>query len=138
MEPVETGKSALTLSSPRPLSAQELEPRVHREQEDGPLSEVLDDDDESRAEVLEAPDAVDPDSFLVDFVDAPLSDVVLYMAELTGENIVYGGELTGRVTFHGARPVTREQVMEVFAIALESNGYVLEHRDEFYVVIPAR
>ena len=138
VEPAGTEKSALTLSSLRPVSDPELDPRVYREQEDGPPSEELDDDDETRADELDAPDAVDADSFLVDFVDTPLSDVVLYMTELTGENIVYSGDLTGRVTFHGARPVTREQAFEVFAIALEANGYALEHRDDFYVVVPAR
>jgi hypothetical protein len=137
VEPVVASPSPVTFASSSRGPDSVLERQVHQEPDESTPA-VLDGDDETRAEELEAPDAVEPDSFLVDFVDAPVSDVVLYMAEITGENIVYSGELKGRVTFHGARPVTREQAFEVFTIALEGSGYALEHRDDFYVVVPVR
>ncbi len=59
----------------------------------------------------------------LDFVDAPLSDVVKFFVEVLGDNIVLPDDIKGSVTIISHKPVSKAVAREVFYSALEVNGY---------------
>ena len=59
----------------------------------------------------------------IDFVDAPLSDVVKYMAEITGRNFILTEDLKGTVTIISHQPVSVAEAYEAFLSAMEMSGY---------------
>ena len=59
----------------------------------------------------------------IDFVDAPLSDVVKYMAEITGRNFILNDDLKGEVTIISHQPVSVAEAYEAFLSAMEMEGF---------------
>ena len=59
----------------------------------------------------------------IDFVDAPLSDVVQYFARITGRNFILTDDLKGDVTIISHKQVTVAEAYEAFLSALETAGY---------------
>ncbi|MFZ5481031.1 MAG: type II secretion system secretin GspD [Myxococcota bacterium] len=59
----------------------------------------------------------------MDFADAPLMDVVKYMAEITCRNFILSKELSGNVTIISHQQVTVAEAYEAFLSALEVAGY---------------
>ncbi|MFT5681904.1 MAG: general secretion pathway protein D [Myxococcota bacterium] len=59
----------------------------------------------------------------IDFVDAPLSDVVKYFARITGRNFILTDDLKGDVTIISHKQVTIAEAYEAFLSALETSGY---------------
>lgn len=59
----------------------------------------------------------------MDFVDAPVGDVVKYMAEITCRNFILSDELKGNVTIISHQQVTVGEAYEAFLSALEVVGY---------------
>jgi general secretion pathway protein D len=59
----------------------------------------------------------------MDFVDAPVGDVVKYMAEITCRNFILSQELKGNVTIISHQQVTVGEAYEAFLSALEVVGY---------------
>lgn len=59
----------------------------------------------------------------IDFVDTPLTDVVKFMAEITGRNFIMTDELKGEVTIISHQPVTVSEAYEAFLSALQMAGY---------------
>lgn len=59
----------------------------------------------------------------IDFVDTPLSDVVKYMADITGRNFILTDDLKGKITIISHQPVTVGEAYEAFLSALEMAGY---------------
>jgi general secretion pathway protein D len=59
----------------------------------------------------------------IDFVDAPLSDVVKYMAEITGRNFILNDKLKGEVTIISHQPVSVSEAYEAFLSAMEMEGF---------------
>jgi general secretion pathway protein D len=59
----------------------------------------------------------------IDFVDAPLSDVVQYFARITGRNFILTDDLKGDVTIISHTKVTIAEAYEAFLSALETAGY---------------
>ncbi len=59
----------------------------------------------------------------IDFVDTPLSDVVKFMAQVTGRNFILTDDLKGEVTIISHKPVSVRTAYEAFISALEVHGY---------------
>jgi len=59
----------------------------------------------------------------IDFVDAPLSDVVKYMAEITGRNFILNDDLKGEITIISHQPVSVAEAYEAFLSAMEMEGF---------------
>lgn len=59
----------------------------------------------------------------IDFVEASLSDVVKYFAQVTGRNFILTDDLKGEVTIISHKPVPVRTAYEAFISALEVHGY---------------
>ena len=59
----------------------------------------------------------------IDFVETPLSDVVKFMAQVTGRNFILTDDLKGEVTIISHKPVPVSTAYEAFISALEVHGY---------------
>ena len=59
----------------------------------------------------------------IDFVETPLSDVVKFMAQVTGRNFILTDDLKGEVTIISHSPVPVRTAYEAFISALEVHGY---------------
>jgi general secretion pathway protein D len=59
----------------------------------------------------------------IDFVETPLSDVVKFMAQVTGRNFILTDDLKGEVTIISHKPVPVRTAYEAFISALEVHGY---------------
>jgi len=59
----------------------------------------------------------------IDFVDTPITDLVKYMAEITGRNFILGDKLSGKITIISHKPVTVAEAYEAFLSALSVAGY---------------
>jgi general secretion pathway protein D len=59
----------------------------------------------------------------INFVDAPLSDVVKYMAEITGRNFILNDDLKGEVTIISHQAVSVPEAYEAFLSAMEMEGF---------------
>ncbi len=69
------------------------------------------------------PVATGADKINLDMVDTPLSDVVKFMAEITGRNFILTDDLKGEITIISHQPVTVGEAYEAFLSALEMAGY---------------
>jgi general secretion pathway protein D len=75
-------------------------------------------------ESRQKPAVVDPNAKVtIDFVDTPLSDVIKYMAEITGRNFILADSVKGNVTIISHQPVTVAEAYEAFLSAMEMSGY---------------
>lgn len=59
------------------------------------------------------------------FDDTDIRTVLLYLSELSGENIIYGSDVRGTVTCITPAPLTPEQAIAVLHGLLESQGLTL-------------
>jgi general secretion pathway protein D len=59
----------------------------------------------------------------MDYVDAPVGDVVKYMAEITCKNFIIKDDLTGKITIISHQQVSVSEAYEAFLSALEVVGY---------------
>ncbi len=67
---------------------------------------------------------VEPKSKItMDYVDAPLGDVVKYMAQVTCRNFILSDDLKGQVTIISHQQVSVSEAYEAFLSALEVAGY---------------
>ncbi len=84
----------------------------------GEESQARPDEDRQRPPIL------DPNAMVtIDFVDTDISDLIKYMAEITGRNFILGDKLSGKVTIISHEQVTVAAAYEAFLSALEVAGY---------------
>ena len=72
----------------------------------------------------------------MDYVDAPVGDVVKYMAEITCKNFIIKDDLSGKVTIISHQQVTIDEAYEAFLSALEVNGYTTVQVGKNTKVVP--
>ena len=72
----------------------------------------------------------------MDYVDAPVSDVVKYMAEITCKNFIIKDDLSGKITIISHQQVTIDEAYEAFLSALEVNGYTTVQVGKNTKVVP--
>lgn len=59
----------------------------------------------------------------MDYIDAPVADVVKYMAEITCKNFIIKDDLSGKITIISHQQVSVSEAYEAFLSALEVVGY---------------
>jgi general secretion pathway protein D len=72
----------------------------------------------------------------MDYVDAPVSDVVKYMAEITCRNFIIKDDLSGKITIISHQQVGVDEAYEAFLSALEINGYTTVQVGKNTQVVP--
>ena len=72
----------------------------------------------------------------MDYVDAPVGDVVKYMAEITCRNFIIKDDLSGKVTIISHQQVGVDEAYEAFLSALEINGYTTVQVGKNTQVVP--
>lgn len=67
---------------------------------------------------------------LLNFKDTEISDIVDFMSEITGKNIVLSQDVKGKITLTSSRPVSIEEAYNLFTLILAMNGYsVIEDKN---------
>ena len=64
-------------------------------------------------------------SVRLQFEDTDIRTVLLYLADLTGETIMYGKDVQGTVTCIAPRPMCRDEALQVIYSLLETQGFTL-------------
>lgn len=72
----------------------------------------------------------------MDFVDAPVMDVVKYMAQIMCKNFILGEDLKGQVTIISHQQVSASEAYEAFLSALEVAGYTTVDVGRITKVVP--
>lgn len=74
----------------------------------------------------------------VDFKEAPLEDLVRFMARLTGRSFLVDPAVAGRrVTWLAPRALSPQEAWEAFTVTLAQMGLVVQRQGRFYRVAPA-
>jgi general secretion pathway protein D len=73
----------------------------------------------------------------INYVNAPLTDVIRSLAVALGQNVVLSDVPDARVTFSTPTPVARQDLGQVLESILESNGLVLVQSGPLARVVPA-
>ncbi|MBN1946133.1 MAG: type II secretion system secretin GspD [Bradymonadales bacterium] len=71
----------------------------------------------------------------IDFPQAPLSEVVLWMSALTGQNFIIAEGVEGTITIIGPTPVTIEEAYRAFLAALHMNGLTIVPYGSFLRIV---
>jgi general secretion pathway protein D len=96
--------------------------------DDGGAEEEVEEEKEQKVNIgsktsSKPPDITGSNQVTIDFVDTPLTELVEFMARITGRNFILTNELKGKVTIISHRSVTVPEAYEAFLSALESLGY---------------
>ncbi|MCB9742764.1 MAG: type II secretion system secretin GspD [Alphaproteobacteria bacterium] len=83
------------------------------------------------------PPCLDPSAMVtIDFVDANITDLVKYFAEISCKNFILSEELKGEITIISHSPVTVASAYEAFLAALSTAGYTTVRVGDIYKVVP--
>jgi general secretion pathway protein D len=91
---------------------------------------------EAAASKQKAPCMPSKGKITMDYVDAPVGDVVKYMAEITCRNFIIKDDLSGKVTIISHQQVGVDEAYEAFLSALEINGYTTVQVGKNTQVVP--
>ena len=84
------------------------------------------------------PIEVDEVRVTLDFVDAPLSDITLWVSELTGANFMLTEDLSERrITVISGTPVSIREAVELYLAALYMHGLTVVPHGGFARIVPA-
>lgn len=73
----------------------------------------------------------------INFVDAPLSDVLALVTKTTGRRFILSGDMgTTKISVFSPRPICPDEVDELLDSALAAQGLTLVKRGRFEVVTP--
>lgn len=72
----------------------------------------------------------------IDFIDKPIMDLVQYMAEITGRNLILGDKLSGNITIISHKPVSVGEAYEAFLSALSMAGYTTVTTGNATTIVP--
>ena len=72
----------------------------------------------------------------IDFVDAPITDVIKHFAEVMGRNFILTDDLKGEITIISHTKVSRSAAWEAFVSALAVEGYTLVTTGNMTKVVP--
>ncbi len=118
--PPALGRPDADVPPPPPLGAQPVEPQAAAPQAPTPVTPNGGEGSINGKVVPCAPPNV---RVAMDYVDAPVMDIVKYMAEITCRNFILSEELRGQVTIISHQQVTASEAYEAFLSALEVVGY---------------
>lgn len=111
-------------------------------QDDAEESETEEGEEAEEAEEAPAPERqrppqLPPDARIaIDFVDAPITDVIKHFAEVMGRNFILTDDLKGEITIISHSKVSRSAAWEAFVSALAVEGYTLVTTGNMTKVVP--
>ncbi len=70
-----------------------------------------------------------------DFPNASLMEVTKHIQKLTGLNLLYSGELKGKVSISAPTPITVGDAWQAYLSALNMNGYTIINAGSFYRIV---
>jgi general secretion pathway protein D len=73
---------------------------------------------------------------LLNFKDADISDVVNFMATLTGKNIVLSEDVKGNITLTSGKPVSLKEAWDLFTIVLAMNNLAVIEDKSLVKIVP--
>ena len=81
-------------------------------------------------------DPIDPTTqFELDFVNAPIRDIVELMADITEKNFILTDELKGEITIISHKPVNRDAAYQAILSALEQAGFTIVEVNGIHKVV---
>jgi general secretion pathway protein D len=86
--------------------------------------------------ILETAKAKESDGHIINFKEAPLSEVIPVFAELLGIKVAVPPNLKGTVTLHSGGPLRADEVLPLLVTLLELNGYALVNNGGVFSVVP--
>jgi len=86
--------------------------------------------------ILETAKAKEGEGRIINFKEAPLSEVIPVFADLLGIKIAVPPNLKGSVTLHSGGPLRVDEVLPLFVSVLELNDYGLVNEGGVFSVVP--
>jgi general secretion pathway protein D len=86
--------------------------------------------------ILETAKAREAEGRIINFKEAPLSEVIPVFAELLGISVAVPPNLKGTVTLHSGGPLRADEVLPLFVTVLELNGFALVNDGGIFSVVP--
>ena len=81
-------------------------------------------------------DPIDPTTqFELDFVNAPIRDIIELMADITEKNFILTEELQGEITIISHKPVNRDAAYQAILSALEQAGFTIVEVNGIHKVV---
>ena len=82
-----------------------------------------------------AADAGDTNGLRMNFRNAPLDQVLEYLSEAAGFQIVLDTTISGNVTVISSHPMTRDEAVDLLNSVLNKNGYAAIRSDPFLTIV---
>lgn len=86
--------------------------------------------------ILETAKKKEDQGRIINFKDAPLSEVIPVFADLLGITVAVPPGLKGAVTLHSGGPLRADEVLPLFVTVLELNGFALVNEGGVFSVVP--
>ncbi len=86
--------------------------------------------------ILETAKAKEGEGRIINFKEAPLSEVIPVFADLLGITIAVPPNLKGTVTLHSGGPLRADEVLPLFVTVLELNGFALVNDGGVFSIVP--
>lgn len=80
----------------------------------------------------------EPDTAVLNFVDANLRDILRTISEITGTNFIVAPGVTAKISVQTARPIPRKEVFAVFESILEANGLAAIKSGSYYKIVQSQ
>lgn len=86
--------------------------------------------------ILDTAKVKESEGRVINFKEAPLSEVIPVFADLLGISIAVPPSLKGTVTLHSGGPLRTDEVLPLFVTVLELNGFALVNDGGVFSVVP--
>lgn len=86
--------------------------------------------------ILETAKSKESEGRIINFKEAPLSEVIPVFAELLGIKVAVPPNLKGTVTLHSGGPLRADEVLPLLVTLLELNGFALVNNGGVFSVVP--
>ncbi len=78
------------------------------------------------------------DQILLNFRDVDITQLVIFMSDLTGKTFLVDHTVRGTITLVAPQPMSRDDVYQVFLAALHSRGFAAVSQGAIVKILPAR
>ncbi|MEK7773336.1 MAG: type II secretion system secretin GspD, partial [Deltaproteobacteria bacterium] len=74
---------------------------------------------------------------LINFVDVDIISLAGFVSKITGKNIIYDSNITGKVTIVAPSKIDTDEAFDIFTSVLKLKGYAIVHAGTAYKIVPA-
>jgi general secretion pathway protein D len=74
---------------------------------------------------------------ILNFKDAPISDVAAFMSKITGKNIIVSEDVKGNLNLVSSKPVSVNEAWDIFTLALALNNLTVISDKDYVKIVPA-